>query len=808
MGKLFGFEFFAKRGGKSAVGEFLAPLAAPLPFRFDLGAFSKGIDNVHIDTFLSPKLVEAARRLARSTLQANVHRYLPAKSKWAPPASSREAEDFERLYAEVMDAALGMARKEDCQEPVQLAEVVAMKMLIPIAGQELRRLREDLKQERGFGRHYDNKAARIQDLLVSLAREAPSLHQRVAQRLFSHALKVETTSLRERRKSLLGRSWEVPREMMFNPVLLLPSPWYEEQVMHNYAPLGAVCGRPQEFADINRMLTGLFVEHLPEWVQPPAAEGPDDPATRITSRLRVDQGDLPGFLDVDLLLSQALREEEYTEGRTTWLDEPSNLKRLLCVEEDEAAEGQGEDSVLVQDLVQGEGELRAFRPHLLREAQARLQALGLLDLAIVARVAPQVHGQLGGQWPVRQVLEYLAGGISRREMSRRLNPAKAGAEAEAALKRLDAARVAVRRWNQAERDRQVADFLVGFARLRRDLKLAYRAYWAMDQVRLLDQPAHIELSRRNRSLHEFLLPEERQGDPDDIRGHVILKADLRGSSRITKELRNRGLNPATHFTLNFFTPVNGLLERFGAKKVFVEGDAVILSIYEYEQAPTEWLAVSRASGLARKILEVVDAQNAQNRKHGLPELELGLGIAWLDEAPSFLYDGDHEIVISSAINRADRLSSCAASLRQTRIGSVLPRGVEVAAPMNQGIMQKDSGDNLLRYNVNGIELDGDAFLKLRKELALQRVEARFHQYSASSLFYVGRYPDRSGVMHWLVIREAPVRLWIGNDATIEELGGRLFYEVITDPDVTKALMERLVASGAVTRREDRPSMAE
>jgi hypothetical protein len=808
MGKLFGFDFFAKRS-TSAVGEFLAPLAAPLPFRFELGAFSKGIDNVHIDIVLSPKLVESARRLARVTLQASVHKYLPAKSKWAPPVSSREAEDFERVYAEMMDAALGAARKEDCQEPVQLAEFAAMKLLIALAGDELRRLREELKQERGFGRHYDSKAARIQDLLVRLAREAPLLHQRVAQRLFSHALKVETTTLRQRRKSLLGRSWEVPREMMFNPVLLLPSPWHEEQVMHNYAPFGTVCGRLQEFADINRVLTGLFAEHLPSWVQPPAADGADDPSARTASRLRVDQGDLPGFLDVDLLLSRALREEEYAEGRTTWLDEPSNLKRLLCVQEDEATDSLIlEESVMVQELAQGEGELRAFRPHLLKEAQARLQALGLLDLALVARVAPQVYEQLGGQWPVRQVLEYLAGGISRREMARRLNPAKAGAEAEAAFKRLDAARVAVRRWDQTERDRQTADFLVSFARLRRDLKLAYRAYWAMDQIRLLDQPAHIELSRRNRTLYEFLLPEERQGDPEDIRGHVILKADLRGSSRITKELRNRGLNPATHFTLNFFTPVNGLLERFGAKKVFVEGDAVILSIYEYEQAPNDWLAVSRASGLARKILEVVDAQNAQNRKHGLPELELGLGIAWLDEPPSFLYDGDHEIVISAAINRADRLSSCAASLRQTRIGSVLPRGVEVAAPMNQGIMQKDSGDSLLRYNVNGIELDADAFIKLRKELALQRVEARFHQYSASSLFYVGRYPDRSGVMHWLVIREAPVRLWIGNDATIEELGGRLFYEVITDPEVTKSLMEKLVASGAVTRREDRPSMAE
>jgi hypothetical protein len=83
--------------------------------------------------------------------------------------------------------------------------------------------------------------------------------------------------------------------------------------------------------------------------------------------------------------------------------------------------------------------------------------------------------------------------------------------------------------------------------------------------------------------------------------------------------------------------VNRLLPELGAEKVFVEGDAVILALYDYESetgdgdsAPSSptGLPVARACGLARSILRVVAMQNVLNRRHGLPELELGLGIAY------------------------------------------------------------------------------------------------------------------------------------------------------------------------------------
>ena len=81
--------------------------------------------------------------------------------------------------------------------------------------------------------------------------------------------------------------------------------------------------------------------------------------------------------------------------------------------------------------------------------------------------------------------------------------------------------------------------------------------------------------------------------------HAVIKADVRGSTRITQELLARGLNPATLFSLNFYEPVKRILDRYGAAKVFIEGDAMVLAIFETESNRSHQRAVSKACALAR-----------------------------------------------------------------------------------------------------------------------------------------------------------------------------------------------------------------
>ena len=103
--------------------------------------------------------------------------------------------------------------------------------------------------------------------------------------------------------------------------------------------------------------------------------------------------------------------------------------------------------------------------------------------------------------------------------------------------------------------------------------------------------------------------------------HVVLKADIRESTTLTRTLFERGLNPASYFSLNFYDPINKLLPKYDARKVFIEGDAIILALFEREGEPG--LGVAQACVLAKEIIQVVTAYNERSLVAGLPSLELG-----------------------------------------------------------------------------------------------------------------------------------------------------------------------------------------
>ena len=142
---------------------------------------------------------------------------------------------------------------------------------------------------------------------------------------------------------------------------------------------------------------------------------------------------------------------------------------------------------------------------------------------------------------------------------------------------------------------------------------------------------------------------------------------------LTRSLLQRDMNPASYFSLNFYDPVNKLLSKYGAHKVFVEGDAIILAILERQGDPA--LSVARACVLAREMVEIVGGYNHLLQRAGLPPLELGVGVSFQDSSPMYLLDGDHRIMISDALNESDRLSSCDKRLRKAMEGMAVPFNV-------------------------------------------------------------------------------------------------------------------------------------
>ncbi len=327
----------------------------------------------------------------------------------------------------------------------------------------------------------------------------------------------------------------------------------------------------------------------------------------------------------------------------------------------------------------------------------------------------------------------------------------------------------------------LAQFLRDFLRCQQDLRKFRVAQNLMDRIHLPTDPKQRELSEINHTLYRFLLTEEEQPVPEKVSSHVVLKADVRDSTNITAQLLARGLNPASYFSLNFFEPVRKMLAQYGATKVFLEGDAIILTILEREGDPAGANSVARICCLAREMIEGVRAVNDRAVQNQLPLLELGVGICYQPSTPMYLMDGDRPIMISKAINESDRLSSCGKLARQ--ILGQQRRFFNVF--LMQLLPDAESGgaaeEFLVRYNVHGIELAESGFQKLCRELSLSEVKLQFPVFGDPEMveLYCGSLPLGSSSFRNFVIRRGRVPQLDPKDFHIVEYTSRYYYEVCT-----------------------------
>ena len=308
----------------------------------------------------------------------------------------------------------------------------------------------------------------------------------------------------------------------------------------------------------------------------------------------------------------------------------------------------------------------------------------------------------------------------------------------------------------SERAKVAGRFLVDFIRYHRDVRKLEALTAAMERVNVISNPKVRELSAINNTLYEFLLPDEQKPAEERVTDHVVLKADLRDSSSLTRTLYERGLNPASYFSLNFYEPVNRLLPLFGAEKVFIEGDAVILAILG-RQGEAQF-AVARCCALAREIVGVVRAYNEKSRQAGLPTLELGIGISYQDAAPLYLMDGATRVMISPALNESDRLSSCNRLARRCLAQNPTSFNVFAFHSGEAGNNGDDPEEFLVRYNIGGAHLDHAAFEKLRREISLRADNVQLPMIWGREpvRLYSGVVPLPSGGFQKLVVREGRV----------------------------------------------------
>jgi hypothetical protein len=272
---------------------------------------------------------------------------------------------------------------------------------------------------------------------------------------------------------------------------------------------------------------------------------------------------------------------------------------------------------------------------------------------------------------------------------------------------------------------------------------------------------------------------------------------------MTQDLLTRGLNPASHFSLNLHEPVKKLLDRYSAKKVFIEGDAIILAIFETESSRAYARPVAKACILSRQILAVCNSYNDGAVKSNLPALELGLGVAFQGDAPTYWTDGDSRIMISKALNLSDRLSGCTKLARRMLADQKSNFSVFHFLQAMKGASAEELDEFLVRYNRNGIELNQEGFQKLSEEISLESIETKLDLpwgKETVTLFY-GEVPMGETV-ELLVLRKGTARELL-QDGKLGSPSEHSYYEVCTAPalfDLVAALIRTNQSSVFVSSR--------
>jgi class 3 adenylate cyclase len=439
------------------------------------------------------------------------------------------------------------------------------------------------------------------------------------------------------------------------------------------------------------------------------------------------------------------------------LNEPENAKRIFDPSVGSDADAAVRSRMLAK-LVDWL-ERRDILHHVLASYEIR---------AIAADYSPPVHLQ-----QLRKAL------VSKEELALVEQVIKQVPAKQLSLKPIDELSRKIKRYSRGEIEFAVLKFAMDFLRLRRDLRDSEHLTACMERINLVTTEQARELSRLNNRLYECVLQEESKPADDHVVSHVIIKADVRGSTKMTQDLLARGLSPASHFSLNLHEPVKKLLDRYSAKKVFIEGDAIILAIFESESTRAFARAVAKACILSRQMLAVCNSYNDGAAASNLPALEIGIGCAFQGSAPTYWTDGDSRIMISKALNISDRLSGCAKLAKRLLTNHRTHFSVYQFLNSMEGASAEELDEFLVRFNMNGIELNEEGFEKLGEEISLESVETKLEMPWGKEnvhLFY-GEVPMGDSV-ELLVLRKGLARTLLP-DGTVGPVSTHAYYEVCT-----------------------------
>jgi len=817
----------------------LLPRAADIT----LTTLSPGVDNLRYDVALSPRFLEAVRRYLSDLIRlaGQLGRFYGTDAK---AVRSPETPQFRRLLSDFLQAGLNQAHFEKNVELDILLRLGVLRLFIrEMAAQFAAVVQECNDWIKRRGEYFErSEGAQVKKAtLAEFQADRKNIFRQVGMQLHSAISELEDSVLSKARRALFGDSYAPVYELLSNRLLFVEGGRDDLVLLEHYVLLGNFARDPDRFevfedalreflrefvlvgahGDSVRQHWGQFDEMASRGIEAQAEVarltdereaidrklsgeqglferllGSQDPQTLRQTRASIDArlGRIQREME---LIGQKLEEakqkaealaESYHAGVGEYLNHPENARRLF-----DAAWGGAENAAGAP-----------AREWLLDQWTERLEHRDLLVHVLSAYELRNIYAPFCPPLHLQQLKKAI---VLREEQRKVEEVLKHFPTRQFPLGKIEEAAKRIRRFSREELRAAALRFAEDYMRLRRDLRNAARVNTLLERISLVESDRTRELSHLNNSLYEFLMPDETRHSEERVTSHVVIKADVRNSTQITHDLLERGMNPASHFSLNLYEPMKKLLDRYGAARVFIEGDAIILAIYETQTTRMGQRAVAKACSLAREMVGISEAYNARPDNANMPRLELGIGIAFQDSAPTLWMDGDFRIMISRALNLSDRLSSCSRMARRLVEGNKSPFRVFLLQTLIEGTAEEEAQELLIRYNVGGILLNEDGFAKLAQEISLSRVEATFlfpWGDEDVQLFY-GEVPVGTG-LEKVVVRKGQVRYLLPEGG----FGGPShisYYEVCANIrviELTEALV-RAAAAASVGASQFAPS---
>ena len=740
--------------------------------KFSLDRLTPGVDNIRHDVLLSPDFCKSISNLIYQLFLKH------AKAKKIlniDPTSSlvTERDEFKQLCRDVLHAAINQAKSASEIQIDLLAQITIVKKLaeeIPCQYSKLienfndNASRHEIASSEGL-----NSYIKIKEKLAEIQQNKKSVLLSVAAELFQYLIEVQHENITEMRESILGPETILPDDVFSNPIIHVENPFEDLFMIDEYVLIGQRFEDPDCYENLLFLIRSLLRKILLKiFLKDSSVSGGSVNQAKIIQKVYGKSG--KNYQDIRY------------DAIDIWLNQVDNIDLLFnsfkSRERYQSLKSHKKSEKDVENLKK----LAKNQEKLLNSFYKKFKKNGLVKRITAFYEMKSVYLQYCPPLVPHQVLQFLIQPKKRKNIASQLSRVKGFYGKSFSLVPLKNKIADLRKITVPEKKKYLIQFINDFARYHRDFQNFLMLKDAMDSINLVSEQKIIDLSRENNLLYEFLLPDEQPPEEKPIIHHVVIKADLRDSTHITLKMKEKGLNPASFFNLNFFVPITSVLFDYSAEKVFLEGDAIILAISEREDTPEDWYCVARACGIARKILQIVQKYNSQSEKHKLPVLELGIGISYNNSAPTFLFDESNRIMISPAINAADRMSKCTKLLSQEILHQKNPFNLYVFQKASENSAVTPTDNVLVRHNVNGIELNAEGFEKLSREIDLKSLECHIPELQAEKIrVHTGKFPTVTGKYHRLIIREGRISAISPHDFSIIQKTDKKYYEVCTHP---------------------------